>query len=318
MNRVYSQILEQIEKYDNIVVARHQVPDFDASGTQWGLVTWLKDNYPHKHIYAIGKEHKEFSPKLYPATSQTVDIEGKFLYILVDVAQKHRTDDENKYYEKADFIIIIDHHPRDTEKWGNIYIVKEHAAAAAEIVADILLSFKKIMSKECAYYLYSAIVGDSGRFLYSDTSSKTFKVATRLMKTGFDFQDIYYKMYTKSIEDVKIIKHIFEVVQFSKKNIAYYILDDKTIKSWGISREATKAFVNQFSNYEEIKIWLQITEDVVSEPEFRWAVSIRSRGVEVNKVASMFNGGGHANASGCRLPTLEKVYELIDKLDELL
>ena len=49
---------------------------------------------------------------------------------------------ENKYYEKADFIIIIDHHPRDKEKWGNIYIVKEHAAAAAEIVADILLSFK--------------------------------------------------------------------------------------------------------------------------------------------------------------------------------
>ena len=55
-----------------------------------------------------------------------------------------------------------------------------------------------------------------------------------------------------------------------------------------------------------------------SEPEYRWAISIRSRGVKVNDVANRFCGGGHDNAAGCRLPTLEKVHELIEALDALL
>ena len=65
MNKLYKQVLKQIKKYDTIVVLRHEVPDFDASGSQFGLVTWIKDNFPNKKVYALGKAHKYFSPSLY-------------------------------------------------------------------------------------------------------------------------------------------------------------------------------------------------------------------------------------------------------------
>jgi nanoRNase/pAp phosphatase (c-di-AMP/oligoRNAs hydrolase) len=44
----YKAIYRAIERYDRIVVFRHIKPDFDAMGTQMGLYTWLKDNFPRK------------------------------------------------------------------------------------------------------------------------------------------------------------------------------------------------------------------------------------------------------------------------------
>ena len=43
MNKTYKKILKAIKDYENIVVLRHDVPDFDASGSQFGLATWIKD-----------------------------------------------------------------------------------------------------------------------------------------------------------------------------------------------------------------------------------------------------------------------------------
>ena len=53
---LYKKVLKLIKKYNTIVVYRHEMPDFDASGTQNGLVTWLKDSFPNKKIYAQGKD----------------------------------------------------------------------------------------------------------------------------------------------------------------------------------------------------------------------------------------------------------------------
>ena len=60
MKKLYKQVLKQIKKYDNIVVLRHDVPDFDASGSQFGLVTWIKDNFPNKRVYAVGDDVPDY------------------------------------------------------------------------------------------------------------------------------------------------------------------------------------------------------------------------------------------------------------------
>ena len=104
MNKAYKKILKAIKDYENIVVLRHDVPDFDASGSQFGLATWIKDNYPTKNVYACGKTHKFFSPSLYPATDEekaTKDdvINKKYLLIIVDVANKPRVDGK-EYIDK--------------------------------------------------------------------------------------------------------------------------------------------------------------------------------------------------------------------------
>ena len=46
-------------------------------------------------------------------------------------------------------------------------------------------------------------------------------------------------------------------------------------------------------------------------------ISIRSRGPIINKVAEKYNGGGHALASGAKVPSFEEVDMLIKDLDLL-
>lgn len=316
MKKLYKKVLKAIQKYDNIVVLRHEVPDFDASGSQFGLIQWIKDNYPEKKVYAIGKSHKFFSPSLYPLCDENISIEGKYLLIIVDVANIPRVDGK-EYVENADYIVKIDHHPL-CDDYGDVIIVDEHAAAAAELIGEMLISFKKKLSAKCAYYLYSAIVGDSGRFQYSDTNPRTFNVVSKLFETKFDFQDVYNKMYLKSIDDIKIINFIYSRYKLSNKGVAYYMVSNDDLKQLGIEREKVKAFVNLFAGYEEIKIWVQFTEDVTVTDELKWRVSIRSRGIKINDVASKHNGGGHDNASGAKCVDEQEMMQLIEELDELI
>lgn len=316
MNKLYKQVLKAIKKYDTIVVIRHDVPDFDASGSQFGLVTWIKDNFPSKKVYAVGKPHKFFSPSLYPVTDSFDAENEKFLLIVVDCANQPRIDGK-ELIEKADHVIKIDHHPL-CDHYGDVVIVDEHAAAAAELIADMLISFKKTISKECAYYLYSAIVGDSGRFQYSDTNPRTFKVVAKLFESKFNFQDVYDKMYLKSIDDIKIINFIYDNYKLSPKGVAYYSVSIEDLHKLGIEREKVKAFVNLFAGYEEIKVWVQFSEDETATDEYKWRVSIRSRGIKINDVAALHNGGGHDNAAGAKTVDALENEQIIKELDELL
>lgn len=316
MNKLYKQVLKAIKKYDTIVILRHDVPDFDASGSQFGLAAWIKDNFKNKKVYSLGKTHKFFSPKLYPDTDKVESLDEKYLCIVVDTANIARIDGK-EYLEKADYIIKIDHHPLSDE-YGDVVIIDEHAAAASELIADILISFKKNISKQCAYYLYSAIVGDSGRFQYSDTNPRTFKVVGELFKTNFNFQEIYDKMYLKSLSDIKTINYIYSNYKISDKGVAYYIVPNSDLLALGIEREQIKAHVNIFSGYEEIKIWVQFSEDITATDEYKWRVSIRSRGIKINDVAAKHNGGGHDNAAGCKCVNEAEMLQVIKELDELL
>ena len=144
-----SRILSAIKRYDRIAVFRHAMPDFDALGSQMGLATWLKDNFPNKEVRVLGDNHVTFTPRLYPEMDRLNEdwFKEPFLAIICDTANTSRVADPR--FKKAKFKIKIDHHP-EVEKYGKIQIVKTDACAAAEIITDILLSFKGdyVLSKE--------------------------------------------------------------------------------------------------------------------------------------------------------------------------
>jgi len=313
----YNDLLKAIKKYDTIVVLRHIAPDFDACGSQLGLAEWLKYNFKEKEIIVCGEDHKVFSPSLYPPTDKNVVLNKEYLCIVVDVANVDRIDGK-EYYQKATATVKIDHHP-DVEKYGDIQIVDDQASAACEIIADILFGYKKYtMPQIAAYYLYSGLVGDNGRFQYSSTNPTSFEVAGKLVATGINFQEIYDKMYLKSVEDIKVVKFLYNSFKVTDKGVGYYHVYDKDLKELGILKEQVKAYVNLLSGYNEIRIWVQFTEDVEATDEFKFKVSIRSRGIKINDVASKYNGGGHDNASGAKARSVEETMALIEDLNNLL
>ena len=310
-----TRILSAIKRYDRIAVFRHAVPDFDALGSQFGFATWLKDNFPNKEIHVLGDNHVTFTPRLYPETDRLNEewFKKPFLAIILDTANKSRISDPR--WKKAKFKIKIDHHP-EVDKYGKIQVVKTDACAAAEIVTDILLSFKGnyVLSKEAASYLYSGIAGDSGRFQYSSTSEASFITASYLLAAGIDLSEVYGKMYQKKLEDLKVTAYILNHFSVSDYGVAYYVLDAKLQRDLNITTERGKENVNLFSNIEGINVWCSVTED---PKDNCWRVSIRSKGTPINGVAAKWEGGGHAQASGAKLKNLDQLPAFINDLDQL-
>ena len=310
-----NRILSAIKRYDRIAIFRHEKPDFDALGSQMGLATWIKDNFPNKEVHVLGDNHVTFTPRLYPEMDRLSETWFKepFLAIIVDTANTSRVADPR--FKKAKFKIKIDHHP-EVEKYGKIQVVKTNACAAAEIITDILLSFKEnyVLSKEAASYLYSGIAGDSGRFQYSSTSEVSFITASYLLAAGIELSEVYNRMYQKKIDDLKVTAYILNNFFVSEHGVAYYVLDDAIQKELNITTERGKENVNLFSNIEGINAWCSVTEDV---KDHCWRVSIRSKGTPINGVAAKWEGGGHAQASGAKVNNLDLLPEFIDDLDKL-
>ncbi len=311
----YKQVLSMIKKYDKIVIFRHEMPDYDALGTQMGLATWLKENFKGKEIHVTGQNHVCFTPRLYPYMEEMEDAwfdNNEFLAIVVDTGNTARISD--KRYQKAKNIIKIDHHP-NKEPYGDIVIVNDELASCAELVANMLVYFNKKLSKEAAHYFYSGIAGDSGRFLYNSTSAHTFAIAQILIETGFNLsKDVYQKMYQKNIDDLKVTAYVLNDFKVSKGGVAYYVLPSDIQEKLKITTERGKENVNLFANIEGINAWCSITED---PKEGLWRVSIRSKETPINGVAQMFEGGGHDQASGCKLHDIKDLPKLIAELDKL-
>ena len=312
---LYKKIFKEIKKAATIVIFRHEAPDFDALGSQFGLATWLKNSFPSKKILLTGSNHVTFTPRLYPEIDviNDEDFPKDFLAIVLDTSNIRRIDD--KRYANAKTIVKFDHHPL-TDDYASISIINEELSSCAELVADFIFTFEKKypLSKLAASYLYSGIVGDSGRFLFPSVNATTLRISAKLIETGFDIsKDVYLKMYQKTYQDLVITKHVLNSCVFTDKGVAYYVLKDEDLKALNIPSERGKENLSLMRDLEDIEVWFSVTEDVKKE-EFR--LSIRSKRIPINDIAASFGGGGHDLASGGKLKSLDELDSLVVALQD--
>ncbi|MDR1697663.1 MAG: bifunctional oligoribonuclease/PAP phosphatase NrnA [Erysipelotrichaceae bacterium] len=313
--KVSKQLLKLIKQYDKIVVFRHAIPDFDALGSQMGLVSWLKDNFKAKEIHFVGDNHVTFTGRLYPKMEELKDSwfeQNTFLAIVIDVGSLERVSDPR--FTKADKIVKIDHHPHEPG-FGDLDLVDTSFAAAAEFVVTLLANMgrKYQFSKAAASYFYSALVGDTGGFRFSSTTKRTFEVAALLLSSNINISEIYQLMFEKELKDLAVQKFILDSYQLTKHGVAYYILKEDDLTRIGITSELGKVYVNMFSNIKEIEVWCSITED---KKDNCYRVSIRSKRYPISEVAKKFKGGGHKQASGATLLSLEELNSFLKALDD--
>lgn len=312
----YAKVLKKIQTFDRIAIFRHIMPDYDALGTQLGLAQWIKDNFPDKEVICLGDNHVTFTPRLFPQMDRVNDtwFDQPFLAIVVDTANKARVADPRAF--KTRTRVWIDHHPSE-EMNAKIRIVEPSVAAASELTVNMLANLKGdfVMSKEAARYFYIALVGDSGRFLYNSTTTHTLAIAQELLRTGIRISDIYNEMYQKESEDLKVTGYILSNHHVSPKGVAYYVLSEEIQHQLNITVERGKENVNLFSNIRGINIWCSITED---RKDKCYRVSIRTSRYIINEVAKKWGGGGHAQASGAKLESLDQLDAFIQDLEALI
>jgi bifunctional oligoribonuclease and PAP phosphatase NrnA len=307
-------LIQKIEQYQNIAVFRHESPDFDALGSQYGMINWLKNNFKNKKIIGFGLTNVDVGMKLFKPLPKS-KIKKPFLAIVLDTANQARISDET--YKDAEYIIKIDHHPSN-DAFGDLNIVETNASSVGELLYYIFNSKKLAkykFSKSVAHNLLIGLVGDTGRLLFPSVTNDTIEAYHQMTKLGVDMQAIFYGMYTKSISELEIIKRVYQNLKVTKKGLGYFIFTDQDLISLNIHPDVVVKYLPLLANYQEIKIFASVTQD---KSKNYYRVSIRSNNIVINKVAQSFNGGGHKYAAGAKVSDINSAHALLKELESLI
>lgn len=307
---IFQQILDKIKEYDTIIIHRHMRPDPDALGSQIGLRDIIRHNFPKKKVLATGFDEPTLAwiAKMDQVTDQ--DYQGA-LVVVTDTANTPRIDDER--YKKGDFLIKIDHHPND-EVYGDLSYVDTNASSTSEIVTDFALSCDLLLSTSAARVLYNGIVGDTGRFLYPATTSKTLKIASKLREFDFDFSAMARQMDSFPFKIAKLQGFIFEQLKIDKNGAACVTLTQEDLKRFDVTDAETAAIVGVPGKIDIVESWAIFVEQ--SDGHYR--VRLRSKSHIINEIAKRHNGGGHPLASGANSYSLEENQAIYQEIQEIL
>ncbi|KRM95779.1 phosphoesterase, DHH family protein [Liquorilactobacillus aquaticus DSM 21051] len=308
---IETNIFEQVEKYETIIIHRHQRPDPDAYGSQCGLAAIIRSNFPGKKVYQVGENVHGLA---WIAEQEKIedDVYKDALVIVTDTANQPRIDD--KRYAKGKFLIKIDHHPNE-DPYGDICWVNSHASSCSEMIMDLVNAVGGQLSvpDDAARMLYAGLVGDTGRFMYDATTPHTMRIASQLMEHNFAAAVINQKLDSIALPVARLAAYVYENMTITKNGAAYIVLAREVMEKFEIKDASTAPIVPLLGKIVEVKCWTIL----VQQKDGSFRLRIRSKGPVINELAKEYAGGGHPLASGAFMPDGEKIPEYIKKLDAI-
>jgi phosphoesterase RecJ-like protein len=295
---VLSQVVELIENKQNFAITTHVRPDGDGIGSSLGLC-WL--------LRSLGKSAEVIVRDGIPAAyaqlpgadeiKQIAEVNGKYDAIFViecsDLARPGIKGLENQ------FTVNIDHHAT-SEHFGTINWIDQTASAVGEMIYNLCKAIGGRITREIAECVYLALVTDTGSFHFPNTTDRTLKVASELVKVGVkpaQISEVVYNSYPWS--RIELMRQVLATVQRNESGTIAWMRQTLEMAE---SSEAVDGDNNGFVN---IPLAAKEVEAVVYMREVQpnaYRVSLRSKGcINVARVAEKFGGGGHKNAAGCRV-----------------
>lgn len=286
------QLMQQARK---LVLVSHIGPDGDTLGSTLGLARALKksgkdvtcmvdDTLPASYHFLPGIETYK-----HPAEGEKITCD---LIVVVDASSEDRMGKCRDVLEKAP-LLNIDHHVSNT-RYADYLLLDDKAAAVGEIMVRLLQKNAVPLDLEIATCLYTAIVTDCGYFKYANTTPSCMRAAADLLSYGIHPDEISDTLEMKARNSVELLAKVLPSLTFyADGKIATlevpHKLYDKNI--------STESFIYQPRYIEGVDVAVMFKE---VEPNAT-RVSMRSKTVDVSKVALQFHGGGHAKAAGCTI-----------------
>lgn len=305
LKKVANLILQQ----NNFDILTHNYPDGDCIGSAFALAHALKQIGKNARVITTDRQKKfEFIFSGY----EEPDFESGYI-VSVDVADEKLLGVNRKKYEgKID--LCIDHHKSNRVEAPYKY-VDANAAAAGEIIYELLPLLGAKYNKEIADCLYTAISTDTGCFRYTNTTSRTMRIAADLIDLGCDSEYINKVMFeTKSKARVALEKKILENMIFCADDKCAIIYTTREMTD-GLSDDETEGIASIPRQIEGVKMGI-----TVREKENDYKISVRTNdNVDACEFCRQFGGGGHAAASGCTLKgDLQSVLDTLIEAAEMI
>jgi len=304
-------VLRQIEQRDRFVLTSHARPDGDAIGSALACCQVLR---------AMGKQADvvlhDGVPRIYRALPfadqvlQSNRVAGDYeAAIILECDSIHRTRLEGL---EDHFLINIDHHVSG-RPFANVNWIDPHAVATAEMVFRLAHEAGAQFSPEIATCLYTALMTDTGSFMFQGTNQHTFGLARELVLAGADPSHCARNIYfAHSVAKMRLLGEALRNLN-TEDHVGWTWVTQEQMERCEAKEEDCEGLVNYVLSIGEVEVAAFFRE----LPGGRYRVSLRSKGkLDVSRVAEGFGGGGHECASGCSLdgPLTQAVRKVLEML----
>src|SRR5205085_3193506 len=295
-------IADALQRHGRFLVVTHENPDGDALGSLLALSLALRQ---------LGKDAVMYLPGQTPLPSEYafMPLEGLLreppadaserVLLAVDCAKEDRIGDEAAR-SRATLVLNIDHH-HDNTRFGDLNLIVADASSTGEVLRDVFAELGVELTPELAEPLYIALVTDTGRFQYANTTPKSLRLAAELVEAGADVHAVFQQVY-ESVEfaKLKLLARALErarVLEGGRIVVSYLLRND--FSDVGAVEPYSEGIIDYLRAVEGSELAALIREPPRDDGPAR-RVSLRASidELDVSAIARMFGGGGHRQAAG--------------------
>src|ERR671928_1101702 len=198
-------VAEALRSHERFLLVTHENPDGDALGsllaTKLALDSLGKDSEMYLYGDAPLPREYGFMPLDGLRRALPADASDRVL-VALDCANESRMGPVPELLEGAPMTLDVDHH-HDNSRFGDVNLVVGDASSTGEVLRDVFRELGVELTPEIAEALYIAVVTDTGRFQYTNTTPKALRLAAELVEAGADVHRVFQGVY-ESVEFAKL------------------------------------------------------------------------------------------------------------------
>ncbi len=309
-------IADAIRSHDRFVVTTHENPDGDALGSLVAMTLALRELGKDAVMYLFGEVPlpREYRFMALADLVRTLPNDvSKRVLVVVDAANESRLGPEHRQLlDEAPLVIDIDHH-HDNSRFGDLNLIVPDASSTGEILRDVLAELGVDLTPLIAEALYIAIVTDTGRFQYANTTAKALRLAAELVEAGADVHRVFQGVYENvSFAKLKLLARALEHAQLLEGGrLVVSHLEKDDFELAGAEEPFSEGIIDSLRAVEGSEMAALIREPPTRNGPLR-RVSLRTteQGLDVSAIARKSGGGGHKQAAG--FPSEASVEEITE------
>src|SRR5881396_929446 len=296
-------VVEAVRSHDRFLVTTHENPDGDALGSLLAATVALRQLGKDALMYLPGPAPLPAEYAFMPLQELKRDLPpgaGERVLFAVDCANESRLGPDPEILAQAPFTIDVDHH-HDNTRFGDINLIVPDASSTAEVLRDVFDKLDVELTPEIAEALYIALVTDTGRFQYTNTTPKALRLAAELVEAGADVHHVFQRVY-ENIEFAKLklrarVLERAQVYEGGRIVVSYLLRND--FAEVGASEAYSEGIIDDLRAVEGADMAVLIREPPRSGGPTR-RVSLRASidELDVSAIARKSGGGGHRQAAG--------------------
>ncbi|HKC77040.1 MAG TPA: bifunctional oligoribonuclease/PAP phosphatase NrnA [Gaiellaceae bacterium] len=309
-------IADALERHDRFLVVTHENPDGDALGSLLATTLALGQLGKDAVMYLPGKtplpREYAFMPLGELVREAPADAAERVL-LAVDCAKEDRIGDPDAI-TRAPLVVDIDHH-HDNTRFGDLNLIVADASSTGEVLRDVFAELGVELTPELAEPLYIALVTDTGRFQYANTTPKSLRLAAELVEAGADVHAVFQEVY-ESLEfaKLKLLARALdraEVLEGGRIVVSHLVRDD--FVEAGAAEPYSEGIIDYLRAVEGAELAVLIREQLGESPH-AYKGSLRSSidELDVSVIARTFGGGGHRQAAG--FSSSDSLAEIVERV----